>query len=221
MPCCNNASTIHLTRQVRPKKRSGPIEHKMLWWKPRHVLVQSDDVPLDLGAAMLTAAIRPPADVADRVIDLGFLPDDERNDAFAAADAYLQPSQWEAFSRTYLRDDARLSLRSVEVTTEGDLSTITAQLLVDGTPTTVTGEGNGPVSSFTHGLRDTLGFEFDVVDYHEHAVGAGADATAVCYVECKTDMTTVWGVGMHENIVTASLRAVVSAANRLREAAGR
>jgi 2-isopropylmalate synthase len=39
-------------------------------------------------------------------------------------------------------------------------------------------------------------------------------------VECKTDMTTVWGVGMHENIVTASLRAVVSAAKRLREAAG-
>ncbi len=128
---------------------------------------------------------------------------------------------WEAFSRAYLRDDARLSLRSVEVTTEGDRSTITAQVLVDGTPTTVTGEGNGPVSSFTHGLRDTLGFEFDVVDYHEHAVGAGADATAVCYVECKTDMTTVWGVGMHESIVTASLRAVVSAANRLREAAGR
>ena len=128
---------------------------------------------------------------------------------------------WEAFSRTYLRDDARVSLRSVEVTTEGDRSTITAQVLVDGTPTTVTGEGNGPVSSFTHGLRDTLGFEFDVVDYHEHAVGAGADATAVCYVECKTGMTTVWGVGMHESIVTASLRAVVSAANRLREAAGR
>ncbi len=128
---------------------------------------------------------------------------------------------WEAFSRAYLCDDARLSLRSVEVTTEGDRSTITAQVLVDGTLTTVTGEGNGPVSSFTHGLRDTLGFEFDVVDYHEHAVGAGADATAVCYVECKTDMTTAWGVGMHENIVTASLRAVVSAANRLREAAGR
>jgi len=127
---------------------------------------------------------------------------------------------WDAFSRAYLRDDAQLSLRSVEVTTEGDRSTITAQVLVDGTPTTVTGEGNGPVSSFTHGLRDTLGFEFDVVDYHEHAVGAGADATAVCYVECKTDTTTVWGVGMHENIVTASLRAVVSAANRLREAAG-
>jgi glycosyltransferase involved in cell wall biosynthesis len=46
--------------------------------------------------------VRPPADIADRVIDVGFLSDDERDDAFAAADAYVQPSQYEAFSRTIM-----------------------------------------------------------------------------------------------------------------------
>jgi 2-isopropylmalate synthase len=54
------------------------------------------------------------------------------------------------------------------------------------------------------------------VDYHEHAVGAGADATAVAYVEIQLgDGVTLFGVGMHENIVTASLRAVISAVNRM------
>jgi glycosyltransferase involved in cell wall biosynthesis len=46
--------------------------------------------------------VNPPSDIADRVVDLGFLPDDERDDAFAAADAYMQPSQYEAFSRTIM-----------------------------------------------------------------------------------------------------------------------
>jgi glycosyltransferase involved in cell wall biosynthesis len=46
--------------------------------------------------------VRPPAAIADRVIDVGFLPDDERDSAFAAADAYLQPSRFEAFSRTIM-----------------------------------------------------------------------------------------------------------------------
>ena len=56
----------------------------------------------------------------------------------------------------------------------------------------------------------------EVVDYHEHAVGAGADATAVAYVEARAgNGRTVFGVGMVKNIVTASLRAVTSAANRL------
>ena len=46
--------------------------------------------------------VRPPAEVADRVFDLGFLPDQDRDDAFAAADAYLQPSRYESFSRTVM-----------------------------------------------------------------------------------------------------------------------
>jgi 2-isopropylmalate synthase len=60
-----------------------------------------------------------------------------------------------------------------------------------------------------------------VVDYVEHAVGAGSDAMAVAYIEAAGEHgAAVWGVGLHSNILTASLRAVVSAANRLPTRAG-
>jgi 2-isopropylmalate synthase len=65
------------------------------------------------------------------------------------------------------------------------------------------------------GVRADLGVEIDVVDYSEHAVGAGADAVAVAYVEAQGPGGDVrWGIGRHESIETASLRAVVSAVNR-------
>jgi glycosyltransferase involved in cell wall biosynthesis len=59
------------------------------------------DLPFSL-VTMGAGEVRPPAAIADRVIDLGFLPDEERDNAFAAADAYLQPSRYEAFSRTIM-----------------------------------------------------------------------------------------------------------------------
>ena len=68
-------------------------------------------------------------------------------------------------------------------------------------------------------LRDGLGVDLDVVDYAEHAIGAGADATAVAYVETIDGAgQTRWGVGTHPNIITASLRAVASAISRQRRA---
>ena len=125
-------------------------------------------------------------------------------------------AMWDAFEATYLPEAPRIELRSNELATdaEGNAS-ITAQLLVDGEPATISGAGNGPIAAFVHALQDGLGIEIDVVDYHEHSLGAGADATAVAYVETKgADGLTRWGIGTHPNIITASLRAVLSAASR-------
>jgi 2-isopropylmalate synthase len=64
-------------------------------------------------------------------------------------------------------------------------------------------------------LRRDAGIRVAVLDYHEHAIGGGADASAVAYVEARVGSGKPrWGVGIHGNIVTASLRAVVSAVNR-------
>jgi 2-isopropylmalate synthase len=61
--------------------------------------------------------------------------------------------------------------------------------------------------------------DLDVVDYSEHAIGAGSSAQAVAYVETTSgDGTVRWGVGLHENITTASLHAIISAVNRRRAA---
>ncbi len=106
---------------------------------------------------------------------------------------------------------------SHETTTGAKGSTVTAQLLVDGEHRTVMGSGTGPLSAFVAALAADLGVEVEVTDYSEHAVSAGTDAQAAAYVEAQgPDGEVRWGVGLDESILTASLKAVVSAVNRHR-----
>ena len=85
---------------------------------------------------------------------------------------------------------------------------------VDGKVQSVSGRGNGLISSVVATLKDGFGVEIDITDYSEHAMGAGSNARAAAYVECKTaDCRTIWGVGIDEDVATASVRAVLSAAN--------
>jgi 2-isopropylmalate synthase len=133
-------------------------------------------------------------------------------------------NMWDTFQREYLPEASSCQLRSHELVTGSDDRTrITAQIVIDGEPATISGEGNGPIDAFVRALREGLGVELDVVDYAEHALGSGADATAVAYVETVDGEGTLrWGVGEHPNIITASLRAVLSAHARHRGAsAGR
>ena len=126
---------------------------------------------------------------------------------------------WDTFRREYLPVDPPISLISHEMrsTSEGKTTEITAQLLVDGAHVTVTGSGNGPIDAFVTALNDGLGTDIDVVDYAEHAMGSGKDATAVAYVESRRDDGQVrWGIGTDPNILTASFHAVVSTLARQR-----
>jgi 2-isopropylmalate synthase len=127
-------------------------------------------------------------------------------------------AMWTQFNDEYLPATQRIELLTHELTTNDAGSSITAQLLVDGEHKTVMGQGNGPIAAFVHALQSDLGFDVEVVDYAEHAVSAGADSTAVAYVEARSDDGIRWGVGMHESILSASLRAVVGAINRLQAA---
>ena len=90
---------------------------------------------------------------------------------------------------------------------------IAATLRFEGKDFDVEGSGNGPIAALIHAL-DSLGVEVGVLDYHEHALGGGEDATAAAYVEADVGGESLWGVGIHSSIVTASLRAVVNAVNR-------
>jgi 2-isopropylmalate synthase len=124
---------------------------------------------------------------------------------------------WDAFVDEYLAEDAPVQLVSHESTTGEDGSRVEAQVMVDGEHRTVSGEGNGPIAAFVAGVQADLGVDIDVVDYSEHAVGAGSDAMAVAYVETQRgDGTVMWGVGRDPSITTASFEAVVSALNRHR-----
>ena len=79
----------------------------------------------------------------------------------------------------------------------------------------VRGEGTGPIDAFTQGLAAAYGRSLRVLDYHEHAIGSGANAKAVAYIELRIDESqTLFGVGVDGNIVLASLKAIVSGLGR-------
>jgi 2-isopropylmalate synthase len=123
---------------------------------------------------------------------------------------------WDAFSKRYLSERAPIELVSYETTFAASATTLVARLQVNGRDRTVNGTGNGPVAAFVHALRTEFDLPFEVLDFSEHAVGAGADAVAVAYVEARDgEGSTRWGVGMHESVLTASLRAVASAFTQL------
>jgi len=123
-----------------------------------------------------------------------------------------------AFDREYL--DARSPVAYVDhrarhAADSGRVEHLTARLEVRGRATEATGQGNGPVDAYVHALREHLGVDVHVQNYHEHAIGAGEDATAVAYVQLRAGADkAVYGVGEDPNIVTATLKAVTSAVNR-------
>jgi 2-isopropylmalate synthase len=94
---------------------------------------------------------------------------------------------------------------------------IAASVVIDGSERQIEGVGNGPIDAFVDALRSECGIGLTVGDYREHALGAGADAQATAYVEVRDARgESLWGVGIDANIVTASLKAVASAAARTR-----
>ncbi len=128
---------------------------------------------------------------------------------------------WQAFETQYLRGSYTLDAHELVSDSGTTQARITARLSVGGATRTVAGSGNGPIAAFVDALRTGLGVEIDVVDYAEHALGQGASAGAVAYVETVDGEGTLrWGVGVDANIVTASLHAVLSALAR-RDAARR
>ena len=124
-------------------------------------------------------------------------------------------SMWEAFRQEYLPPAPRLTLLGHESATRDGGTLVTAQLDTPEGHQTVSGQGNGPIAAFVHALRSDLGLDVEVLDYAEHAVGAGAEATAVAYVEVRSGDEVRWGVGQDESITTASLKAVLGAVERL------
>ena len=92
--------------------------------------------------------------------------------------------------------------------------TISAEVLVAGHCHEVEGTGSGPIDAFIAGLNEATGHAVRVLDYHEHAIGSGAGAHAVAYLELRINDQTLFGVGMDGSIVSASLKAIVSGLQR-------
>jgi 2-isopropylmalate synthase len=123
---------------------------------------------------------------------------------------------WSLFAGTYLRRDGiRLVEYSLLPEPRQGERRIVATIAVDGIERRIEGVGNGPIAAFVDALRRDCGIELIVMDYHEDAVSAGADAQAAAYIQIRGNGAgSLYGVGMDNDIVTASLKAVASAATR-------
>ena len=134
------------------------------------------------------------------------------------------PELWALFRKAYLLDDAPMTLiKQQTVPTSPDNRELVATLRkADGSTFTIEGEGNGPIDAFVDALKRAFKVEFSFIDYHEHAVGRGANATAASYVEIQdTEGRALHGVGIDPSIVMASLKATLSAVLRLMRREGR
>jgi 2-isopropylmalate synthase len=124
------------------------------------------------------------------------------------------PQMWQIFSDEYLSPGAFELVRFTSTTDDG-IERVAATVRVDGTQHEVTGVGNGPIAAFCAALSTVDGGKaVRVLDYTEHALTAGRDAEAAAYLEIEVGDQVLWGVGISESIVQASLRGVISGLNR-------
>ena len=124
---------------------------------------------------------------------------------------------WAAFEDHYrLSGDQPYTLIDYNETGHAGDRIFTGKIAHKGGERSISGRGNGLISSVLAALRDDLGVDLEVADYSEHAIGVGTDVAAAAYVECRTpDGRTVFGIGTDTDIATASVQAVLSAANSI------
>jgi len=122
---------------------------------------------------------------------------------------------WDAFQQHYrLTGEQPYTLVSYEEGHAGGDRIFTGRVRFEGQEHSISGRGNGLLSSVLSALGDGFGLELDIVDYSEHAIGRGGDVQAAAYVEARTgDGRTIFGVGIDTDVATASVRALLGAAN--------
>jgi 2-isopropylmalate synthase len=125
------------------------------------------------------------------------------------------PELWEQFEHEFLAPAGPFGLIEQHVSETADGGSAISARIADGDAMrSISGSGNGPIDAFVSGLSAGLGVAISVRDYSEHATTAGANSAAVAYVQLEVGGKLVYGVARDANIVTASLRAIVSGLNR-------
>ena len=120
------------------------------------------------------------------------------------------------FWKEYVERVSPWSLKSFETESKNGVVKCRAKLLRDGKPVEFKGEGNGPLAALVQGLTAAGNPRFEIANYSEHALSSGEGAAAIAYIQVKTaDCKSRWGAGVDTNIELASVKAVLSALNRL------
>ena len=125
-------------------------------------------------------------------------------------------NMWDIFATEFLDRTTPLQLESFEIdniSAEDTDATVTATVTYNGKESEVTGTGNGPIAAYANAL-ESLGIDFDVIDYSQQSRSAGDDAEAACYIAADVNQNKVWGAGIAGSTTRASINAITSAVNR-------
>jgi len=120
------------------------------------------------------------------------------------------------FWKEYIECASPWQLKKFETESKNGVVKCRAKMLRDGKAVEFKGEGNGPLAALVHGLMAAGVPRFEIANYSEHALSSGETAAAIAYIQIKTaDGKLRWGAGVDTNIELASVKAVLSALNRM------
>lgn len=122
-------------------------------------------------------------------------------------------AMWQLFNDIYIDHQTPIHLGAFELkrTTRDHVH---AQLLIDDKVVEISGDGHGVMDAFAQALQNRYGFQISIQEYSEHAMQEGSDADAISYLQVNIEGQHYYGVAIHEDIVTASLNAILSATNQ-------
>ena len=118
------------------------------------------------------------------------------------------------FRARFVADSDPVALTGYQLDRSGGHDAITVHITDRGAKRSLQGSGEGALSAFVDALTRNNQRRIAVVDYTEHAIGEGTDAEAVTYVQLNIDGQRISGVAMDRDVVSASMKAVLSAWNR-------
>ena len=117
---------------------------------------------------------------------------------------------WDIFDKNFIQGPNKAELISFELNTiDGENDSIKVEAKLKQNKLEFSGSGNGPIDAMIQGINEKMGLNLSVTDYHQHSLGTGSDAKAVAYIEVSDGNKTRWGVGIDENTIRASLRAIM------------
>ena len=117
---------------------------------------------------------------------------------------------WDIFDKNFIQGPNKAELISFELNTSDDENdSIKVEAKLNQNKLEFSGSGNGPIDAMIQGINKKMGLNLSVTDYHQHSLGTGSDAKAVAYIEVSDGNKTRWGVGIDENTIRASLRAIM------------
>ena len=117
---------------------------------------------------------------------------------------------WDIFDKNFIQGPNKAELISFELNTiDGGNDSIKVEAKLKQNKLEFSGSGNGPIDAMIQGINEKMDLNLSVTDYHQHSLGTGSDAKAVAYIEVSDGNKTRWGVGIDENTIRASLRAIM------------